>query len=122
MVSQTILLVGENAGDLSRYCDALSGAGYHPIPTLIGTDRVLHQAEHPALIVLDCPSARAIAVRELILLLREIYPDRPILLYCNSERIPEDTNRLIQAFLPKGEPHELIAAVRQMTDGTPRSL
>jgi hypothetical protein len=121
-VSQTILLVGENADDLSRYCDALSGAGYHPITTLIGTDRVLHPAEHPAVIVLDCPSARAIAMRELTLLLREIYSDCPILVYCNSEDIPEDTKRLVQAFLRKGEPHELIATVRQMTGGTPGFL
>lgn len=118
-MSKTILLVSDDARDISLYSAALRAAGYHPITTLIGTDRVLHPGEEPALIVLDCVPKSGITLRELVLLLKEVYPGIPLVLYCLAEDISGETKRMVDRFLTTREPGELIATVKSMTRRAP---
>jgi DNA-binding response OmpR family regulator len=110
---QTILLVDDQEADLYLYSRILRQAGYRPLTTLIGYEFMsIHESEKPALILLDYVLNSSIEARDLVNLFRQIFAGVPILVLSVLEKRPHDLNGLVDDFLQKGDPDQLLAKIR----------
>jgi len=115
MPAKTILLVDDDEKHLMLHAMILSHAGYRPITAVVGPDMLdIYANEHPALIFLDYQLNSQINARQAAGLLRDRYPDVPLIVLSSRESMPEDVKELATGFLHKGDPANLVKLARKL--------
>lgn len=111
----TILLIDDDAQHLKLQARTLSKAGFRTITTVVGSNTVgFHEHEHPDVIVLDYRLNSYLSSAQVAKLIRQTFPDTPILVMSNLPSMPEDIAHLVDGFVSKGEDAALIAVLRRL--------
>lgn len=115
MPAKTILLVDDDEKHLMLHAMILSHAGFRPITAVVGpTMLVVFDNESPSLIFLDYQLNSQINARQAAGVLRERYPDVPLIVLSARESMPEDVKDLATGFLHKGDPKDLVKMARRL--------
>lgn len=110
----TILLIDDDVQYLKLQARTLSKAGFRAITTVVGSNMVgFHEHEHPDVIVLDYRLNSTLSSAQVAKLIRQTFPDIPILITSNLPSMPKDMAHLVDGFVSKGDDAALIAALRR---------
>lgn len=116
----TILLIDDERQHLTMQALVLKNAGFRPIAVVVGTESLsLPNHELPDLIFLDYRLNTTLNCQQIAQLLRQTYKTTPIVLLSSMPEMPPEMAPLVNSFLKKGEPEDLIALARKLLD-TPR--
>ena len=111
----TILLIDDDVQHLKLQARTLSKAGFRTITTVVGNNMVgFHEHEHPDVIVLDYRLNSYLSSTQVASLIRQTFPDTPILVMSDLPSMPKDIAHLADGFLTKGNDAVLIAALRRL--------
>jgi DNA-binding response OmpR family regulator len=115
MAIKTILLVDDDQKHLMLHAMILKQAGFRPITTVVGADSMgVHENENPALIFLDYQLNSAVNAQQIAGLLRQRFPEAPLIVLSARDAMPEDMKGLASGFLHKGDPADLVALARTL--------
>ena len=110
----TILLIDDDVQHLKLQARTLSKAGFRTITTVVGSNMVgFHEHEHPDVIMLDYRLNSTLSSAQVARLIRQTFPDTPILAMSDLPSMPKDMAHLVDGFVPKGDDATLIAALRR---------
>ena len=117
MPAKTILLVDDDEKHLMLHAMILSHAGFRPITAVVGPTMLdVFDNESPALIFLDYQLNSEINARQAAGVLRERYPDVPLIVLSARESMPDDVKDFATGFLHKGDPSVLVKLARRLLD------
>jgi CheY-like chemotaxis protein len=109
----TVLLVDDDPSHLKLYSWIVSRHGYKAVTALVGSATVdLPTQSKPNVAVMDYRYSSQLTAPEVAKLIRETFPEIPLILLSEVVWLPEDMRHLIDAFVVKGEPDELLAIAR----------
>ena len=112
---RTVLLIDDDTQHLKLQARTLSKAGFRTITTLVGSNMVgFHEHEHPDVIVLDYRLNSSLTSPQVASLIRQTFPDTPLLVMSNLPAMPRDIAHLADGFVPKGNDDALIATIRRL--------
>jgi CheY-like chemotaxis protein len=115
MANKTILLVDDDQKHLVLHSMMLKNAGFRPITTVVGAQSLgIHQDENPALIFLDYQLNSAVTARQVAALLRQRFPEAPLIVLSAREALPADMKELATGFLHKGDPADVVKLARKL--------
>jgi DNA-binding response OmpR family regulator len=115
MAIKTILLVDDDQKHLMLHAMILKQAGFRPITTVVGTDTMgVYENENPALIFLDYQLNSSVNARQVAVLLKQQFPNAPLVVLSARDTLPEDMKGLASAFLHKGDPADLVKIARKL--------
>lgn len=110
----TILLIDDDVQHLKLQARTLSKAGFRTITTVVGSNTVgFHEHEHPDVIVLDYRLNSYLSSAQVAKLIRQTFPDTPILVMSNLSAMPKEMAHLVDGFVSKGDDAALFAALRR---------
>jgi len=111
----TILLIDDDVQHLKLQARTLSKAGFRTITTVVGSNMVgFHEHEHPDVIMLDYRLNSTLSSSQVAKLIRQTFPDTPILVMSDLPSMPKDIAHLVDGFVAKGNDAALIAVLRRM--------
>jgi two-component system, NtrC family, response regulator GlrR len=118
MPRKTILLVDDDAQHLKLHALVLKKAGYRPITTVVGSLAFgMHEHEKPALIFLDYRLNSALNARQVAGLLKETFPNAPLVILSGIDTLPDDMQGVADDFLRKGDPADLVTLADRVLKG-----
>lgn len=110
--SLAVLLIDDDPVHLQIYGWLLKNAGFHTYPALVSGGVVRLPEDHTInAVIIDYRISGNLKVVEATKLIRDVYPTVPIILLVDVYDMPEDITPHITAFVYKGQPDKLIAAV-----------
>ena len=113
----TILLIDDERQHLTMQALVLKNAGFRPIAVVVGAESLsLPNHELPDLIFLDYRLNTTLNCQQIAPLLRQTYKATPIVLLSSMPEMPPEMAPLVDSFLKKGEPEDLIALTRKLLD------
>ncbi len=114
---RTILIIDDQREHLLMQSLILKEAGFRPITAVAGGQSLsFPDHERPDLIFLDYRLNSSINSQQVVALLRQRYQGTPIVLLSSMPEMPEDMARLVDGFLTKGDPEELVAFTRKFLE------
>jgi two-component system, sensor histidine kinase len=117
MPAKTILLVDDDQKHLMLHSMILRNAGFRPIVTVVGAELIdVQENENPALIFLDYQLNSKVDARQLAGLLRQRFPDAPLIVLSARDALPDDMKELASGFLHKGDPRDLVTLARKFLE------
>lgn len=111
-----VLIIDDDPVHLQIYGWILKSAGFAPFPALArsnGVDIPVNQGID--VVVLDYRLTGGLKATDAAKLVKEAFPDAPIILLSDLYGVPDDIAPYVKAFVRKGEPEKLIATVKQFT-------
>ena len=115
--THTILIIDDNAQHLQMESWFLHQAGFRIITVVVGKASFsLPQGDHPGLIFLDYRLNIVLSSAEVIGLLRQTFPGVPVVLLSSASEIPEEMDGLVDGFISKSDPEELVRFARRFFD------
>jgi DNA-binding response OmpR family regulator len=109
----SVLIVDDNPVHLELYRMVVEQAGFRGLPVLVSyAGMQLPQGEAIDAVLLDYRLGPHMKGYDAVLKVREQYPTAPILLLSDLYESPTDTAPYVQAFVRKGNPEELLSALR----------
>jgi CheY-like chemotaxis protein len=109
----TILMVDDDREHLQMRSWIMHNAGFRVVTVVVGQDSFsLPENEHPGLIFLDYLLNSNFTAPQVAGLLRQTFAGVPIVLLSNVPCMPPDMSTLIDRFMKKGEPEELVQFAR----------
>jgi CheY-like chemotaxis protein len=109
----TILLIDDDAHHLKIESWAIAQAGFRAINVVVGSDSLgLPENEQPELIFLDYRLNSALTSAQVAGLLRQTFRDVPIILLSGHPEMPREMAALVDGFLNKADPKELVRFAR----------
>jgi CheY-like chemotaxis protein len=117
MPAKTILLVDDDQKHLMLHSMILRNAGFRPIVTVVGAELIdVQQNESPSLIFLDYQLNSKVDARQLAGLLRQRFPDAPLIVLSARDTLPDDMKEVAAGFLHKGDPKDLVTLARKFLE------
>jgi DNA-binding NtrC family response regulator len=110
-----ILIVDDDPSHLEIYGMIVHRAGYHPVPVLVrfaGPEHV--PEEEVAAILLDYRLNSVKTAPEIAEEIKAKHPQAPILVLSDLWTMPEDIEPYASEFVRKGEPENLLNALRRL--------
>ena len=122
MSKATILIIDDDPAHLEIYRLIVESAGYKGLTTLVSLGGMDFPDQEPVSgVLLDYRLAPNISARDIALKAKARYPLAPIILLSDLYIAPADTAPIVQAFVRKGNPEQLITVLRKFvaqTNGT----
>lgn len=116
--AQTILMIDDDAQHLHMQSLILNQAGFRIITVVVGMASFsLPESDHPGLIFLDYQLNSSLTSAQVSGLLRETFPDVPVVLLSSASSMPEGMAGLVDGFISKSDPEELVSFARRFFDG-----
>jgi DNA-binding NtrC family response regulator len=113
----TILLIDDDPLHLRIQSRLVADAGFRPVTVVVGANSFgLPENESPGLIYLDYRLNSSITSAQLAGLLRETYKEVPIILVSSMPEMPEEMAPLVDGFIGKSDPDELVRFTKQFFD------
>lgn len=109
-----VLIIDDDPVHLQIYGWILKSAGFLPFPALAhnnGVDIPTNQSID--VVVLDYRLTGGLKATDAANLVNQAFPDAPIILLSDLYGVPDDIAPYVKAFVRKGEPEKLIAAVKK---------
>ena len=109
-----VLIIDDDPVHLQIYGWILKSAGFLPFPALAsssGVDMPTNQSID--VVVLDYRLTGGLKATDAANLVNHAFPDVPIILLSDLYGVPDDIAPYVRAFVRKGEPEKLIAAVKK---------
>ena len=117
-LSPTILMVDDDVQHLQMQSWIMHQAGFRVVTVVVGRSSFsLPQNEHPGLILLDYRLNSNVTAPQVAGLLRQTFVGVPIVLLSNVPDMPQEMAPLVDRFMKKGEPEELVQFVRDFFSG-----
>lgn len=109
-----VLIIDDDPVHLQIYGWILKSAGFLPFPALARSNGVDIPANQGIdVVVLDYRLTGGLKATDAAKLVKEAFPDAPIILLSDIYGVPDDIAPYVKAFVRKGEPEKLIATVRK---------
>ena len=114
----TILMVDDDPQHLQMQSWIMHQAGFRVVTVVVGQNSFsLPDNEHPGLILLDYRLNSNVTSPQVAGLLRQTFVNVPIVLLSNVPDMPQEMAALVDRFMRKGEPEELVQFVRGFFNG-----
>lgn len=111
---RSVLIIDDDPVHLQIYGWILKSAGFLPFPALARNDGVdMPVGQKIDVVVLDYRLTGGLKATDAAKLVNEAYPEAPIILLSDVFGTPDDIAPYVKAFVRKGEPEKLIAAVKK---------
>jgi two-component system, OmpR family, phosphate regulon response regulator PhoB len=111
----TILIIDDERQHLTMQSLILKEAGFRPITVVVGSQSLsLPDHDPPDLILLDYRLNSILNCQQVAQLLRQRFRGTPIVLVSSMQEMPAEMKPLVDSFLRKGNPEDLIALVNTM--------
>jgi DNA-binding response OmpR family regulator len=118
----SVLIVDDNPVHLELYRMIVEQAGFRGIPLLVSFGGMEFPLGDPVdAVLLDYRLGPDISGINAVKQVRERYPQVPILILSDQYDPPSDAVPYIQGFVRKGNPEDLLSALRQMLSEPPQS-
>jgi DNA-binding response OmpR family regulator len=122
MAIKTILLVDDDEKHLMLHAMILKQAGFRPITTVVGANTMgVYENENPALIFLDYQLNSSVDARQVAGLLKQQFPNAPLIVLSARDTMPDDMKGLASGFLHKGDPADLVKMARKLLNQEQKS-
>jgi FixJ family two-component response regulator len=113
--------VDDDTQHLKLHALVLKKAGYRPITTVVGSLSFgVHEHDNPALIFLDYRLNSTLSARQVAGLLKEKFPQSPLIVLSGLDTLPLDMKGVADDFLRKGEPEDLVAMADRILKASAR--
>ncbi len=110
-----VLFVDDDPSHLKLYSWILHRGGFKPVTALVGSTSVnFPTVGHVDIVVMDYRLSSTIQAPALARMLRAQYPKAPIVLVSDVSWMPESMEGLVDDFIPKGEPEELLQKLTEL--------
>jgi DNA-binding response OmpR family regulator len=117
-LTRTILMVDDDPQHLQMQSWIMHQAGFRVVTVVVGRSTFsLPQNEQPGLILMDYRLNSDLTSAQVAGLLRQTFAGVPIVLLSNVPDMPEEMAPLVDRFMKKGEPEELVQFVRGFFNG-----
>ena len=114
----TILMVDDDPQHLQVQSWIMHQAGFRVVTVIVGQNSFsLPENEHPGLIFMDYRLNSNLTAPQVAGLLRQTFLGVPIVLLSNVPDMPQEMTALVERFISKGEPEELVQFARSFFDG-----
>lgn len=112
--NRAVLIIDDDPVHLQIYGWVLKNAGFEPLPALVQGNVVdMPRDRDIDVVVLDYRLAGDLKATDVAKQVNAVYPHAPIILLSDLFGLPDDIAPYVKAFVRKGEPEKLIAAVRK---------
>lgn len=108
----SVLIVDDNPTHLELYRMIVEQAGFTGLPVLVSYSGIQLPAEPVDAVLLDYRLGPHMTGYDAVMKVRGQYPATPILILSEMYESPSDTAPYVQAFVRKGNPEELLTALR----------
>lgn len=109
-----VLIIDDDATHLKIYSWILKTAGFDSSTALVhGKNIDLPEGGLFNLVILDYRLRADVTAVDAAKLVNETYPGAPIILLSDNYGLPDDIAPYVKTFVRKGEPEQLIAAVKK---------
>src|ERR1700760_2835324 len=113
----TILMVDDDREHLQMQSLIMHQSGFRVVTVVVGqTSFSLPETERPGLILMDYRLNSNLTAPQVAGLLRQTFPGVPIVLLSSMPEMPPEMAALIDRFIKKGEPEELVEFARSFFD------
>jgi DNA-binding NtrC family response regulator len=103
-----VLIIDDDPTHLRIYGWIVAAAGYEALPALVTADRIDFPDRAADLVLMDYRLTSQISAVEAVAQTRGRYPEVPIIVLSDMYDLPADVAPLVQAFVRKGEPAQLV--------------
>lgn len=103
-----VLIIDDDPTHLKIYGWIVSAAGYEALPALVTADRIDFPECGADLVLMDYRLTRQITAVEAVAQIRSRYSEVPIIVLSDLYDLPADVAPLVQSFVRKGEPAQLV--------------
>ncbi len=107
-MATNVLIIDDDPTHLRIYGWIVAAAGYEALPALVTANRIGFPEGPADLVLLDYRLAGQLTAVEAVAQVRGRYPDAPIIVLSDLYDLPADVAPLVQAFVRKGEPAQLV--------------
>ncbi|MGB6131193.1 MAG: hypothetical protein WBG54_05395 [Acidobacteriaceae bacterium] len=111
----TVLIIDDDPTHLKIYGWIVNAAGYEALPALVKADRIEFPQKRVDLVVMDYRLTGQITAVQAAELAQSLYPGAPIIVLSDIYDLPSDIAPYAQAFVRKGEPAKLVAALGKLS-------
>jgi CheY-like chemotaxis protein len=112
--SRTVLLVDDDPAHLKLYSWVINRGGFRPVTALVGSTSVAFPKNRQIdLVVMDYRLASELSAHEVARHIRAEFPSVPIILLSELMWMPDEMVGLVDGFVTKGEPDELIEKIAE---------
>jgi len=110
---RTILMVDDDRQHLQMQSLIMNQAGLRVVIVVVGRDTLgLPENEHPGLIFMDYRLNSTLTSPQVAVLLRQTFALVPIVLLSNEVTMPPEMTTLVDAFIRKSDPEQLVQFAR----------
>jgi DNA-binding response OmpR family regulator len=121
--AETVLIVDDDPQHLKLYSWIAQKAGFRAVTALVGSTSVdLQQAEPVDVITLDYRLNSSLKAVDVAFILKQTYPGAPLIVLSELEWMPDDIRPFAAAFVNKGEPEQLIGAIKTLLHRRPANV
>ncbi len=110
-----VLIIDDDPIHLRIYGWIVAAAGYEALPALVTADRIDFPNHAADLVLMDYRLTGQITAVQAIAQTRSRYPAAPIIVLSDLYDLPADVAPLVQAFVRKGEPAQLVNTLTSFT-------
>lgn len=103
-----VLIVDDDPSHLKIYGWIVGAAGYEALPALVTADRIDFPEGAPDVVLMDYRLTAQITAVQAVGQIRSRYADVPVIVLSDMYDLPADVAPLVQAFVRKGEPAQLV--------------
>jgi CheY-like chemotaxis protein len=115
-MAPTILIIDDDPLHLQLYSWMMKKEGYQAVTALVGSDSVeLPAGERVDLVLLDYRLSSSLTAAEIARLVKEKYPEPPVIVLSELPWPPDDIQEFAAAFVSKGEPDILMRSIASLT-------
>jgi len=115
--TRTILIIDDDPQHLQVESWILNQAGFRIITSVVGRDSIsLPEHVAPGLIFLDYRLNTSLTSPQIVRLLRGTFTGVPIILVSNVSAMPEEMTALVDGFISKTDPEELVRFAQNFFD------
>jgi DNA-binding response OmpR family regulator len=117
-----VLIIDDDPMHLRIYGWIVGAAGYEALPALVTADHIDFPERAADLVLLDYRLTGQVTAKDVVAQIRSRYAGVPIIVLSDLYDLPADVAPLVQAFVRKGEPAQLVDTLaRFCRSGAPRS-
>lgn len=111
--NSSVLIIDDDPTHLRIYSWIIEAAGYRALPALVTTDKIDLPEEPADIIMLDYHLAGQMTAVQAATLLKDKFPDAPIIVLSDAFGLPDDIAPLVEGFVRKGHPAKLVDTLGQ---------
>jgi CheY-like chemotaxis protein len=114
-----VLIIDDDPSHLRIYGWIVKHAGFESLTTLATVGDLVLPSAHVDLVLLDYHLAGNMKATSVAKLVRETYPDAPILILSDAMMMPDDIGPHVDGFIRKGDPARLVETVTRQLSQIP---